>query len=376
MVETFRNALTALRDLLGWAPNNVTGGVILTVAAVIALLLYGLVSTLVRRVISARHPYLAGILTGTRHLSQLAFLVIAMFIALPIAPFDDAITTALLHVLLVAGIILAGWIAIAVTHIVAELYLMRFRLDVEDNLLARKHVTQVRVLRRVADILLVIVTIGLALMTFEPVRQYGVSLFASAGVAGLVIGLAARPVLSNLIAGIQLAVTQPIRIEDAVIVENESGRVEEITSTYVVLRLWDQRRMIVPLSYFIERPFQNWTRESTSLIGTVILFVDFTAPVERVRTRAMEIIKASPLWDGTVAKLQVTDATEGAVQLRILASARSSGDAFDLRCEIREKLIEFVQQEIPQALPRSRQQPIAPGTSPGADQRDTSPPAP
>ena len=187
MVETFRNALTALRDLLGWAPNNVTGGVILTVAAVIALLLYGLVSTLVRRVISARHPYLAGILTGTRHLSQLAFLIIAMFIALPIAPFDDAITTALLHVLLVAGIILAGWIAIAVTHIVAELYLMRFRLDVEDNLLARKHVTQVRVLRRVVDTLLVIVTTALALMTFEPVRQYGVSLFASAGVAGLVM---------------------------------------------------------------------------------------------------------------------------------------------------------------------------------------------
>src|SRR4029078_32265 len=139
MVETFRNALTALRDLLGWAPNNVTGGVILTVAAVIALLLYGLVSTLVRRVISARPPYLAGILTGTRHLSQLAFLIIAMFIALPIAPFDDAIAIALLHLLLVAAIILAGWIAIATTHIVAELYLLRFRLDVSDNLLARKH---------------------------------------------------------------------------------------------------------------------------------------------------------------------------------------------------------------------------------------------
>jgi small-conductance mechanosensitive channel len=134
--------------------------------------------------------------------------------------------------------------------------------------------------------------------------------------------------------------------------------------------------MIVPLSYFIEKPFQNWTRESTSLIGTVILFVDFTAPVERVRARALEIIKASPLWDGTVAKLQVTEATEGAIQLRILASARSSGDAFDLRCEIRERLIEFVQQEIPQALPRSRQEPIAPGTNPGAGQRDTSPTAP
>src|SRR6476659_5067844 len=148
MVQTLRDALAALRDLLGWAPNNVTGGVILLAAAIIALLLHSLMSTLVRRVISARHPYLAGILAGTRHLSQLAFLVIAMFIALPIAPFDDAIASALLHLLLVAAIILAGWIAIAATHIVAELYLLRFRLDVADNLLARKHVTQVRVLRR------------------------------------------------------------------------------------------------------------------------------------------------------------------------------------------------------------------------------------
>ena len=164
--------------------------------------------------------------------------------------------------LLIAAIVLIGWIAITASHIVADLYLLRFRLDVADNLLARKHVTQVRVLRRVVDTLLIIVTVGAALMTFEPVRQYGVSLFASAGVAGLVVGLAARPVLSNLIAGIQLAVTQPIRIDDAVVVENESGRVEEITSTYVVVRLWDLRRMIVPLTYFIEKPFQNWTRES------------------------------------------------------------------------------------------------------------------
>ena len=178
------------------------------------------------------------------------------------APFDPELATASPTCCWSRRSSLIGWIAITATHIVAELYLLRFRLDVDDNLLARKHVTQVRVLRRVVDTLLIIVTIGAALMTFEPVRQYGVSLFASAGVAGLVVGFAARPVLSNLIAGIQLAVTQPIRIEDAVVVENESGRVEEITSTYVVLRLWDMRRMIVPLTYFIEKPFQNWTRES------------------------------------------------------------------------------------------------------------------
>jgi small-conductance mechanosensitive channel len=380
MVETFRNALTAVRDLLGWAPNKVTGGIILITAAIIALLLHGLVSTVVRRALNARRPYLAGVLAGTRRLSQLAFLVLAMFIALPIAPFDDAIASALLHLLLVAAIILAGWIAITTTHIIAELYLLRFRLDVTDNLLARKHVTQVRVLRRVVDTLLIIVTVGLALMTFEPVRQYGISLFASAGVAGLVIGLAARPVLSNLIAGIQLAVTQPIRIDDSVLVENEFGNVEEITSTYVVLRLWDLRRMIVPLTYFIEKPFQNWTRESTSLIGSVLLHVDFTTPIERVRRKAEEIAKASPLWDGNLIKLQVIDADDKTMQLRIIVTARSAGDAFDLRCNLREELIAFLRRELPASLPRSRAQTVtdkvAGDTVPvvAATERDTSSP--
>src|SRR5205085_1291933 len=147
-------------------------------------------------------------------------------------------------------------------------------------------------------------------MTFESVRHYGVSLFASAGVAGLVAGLAARSVLSNLFAGIQIATTQPIRIDDQVVVENESGRIEEITSAYVVIRLWDLRRMIVPLSYFIEKPFQNWTRDTTNLIGTVVLYVDFTAPVEAIRAKLVEIVKASPLWDGATVKLQVTDMKE------------------------------------------------------------------
>ena len=157
-------------------------------------------------------------------------------------------------------------------------------------------------------------TLGIALMTFEPVRQYGVSLFASAGVAGLVAGLAARPVLSNLIAGIQLAMTQPIRIGDGVLVENEFGRVEEITSTYVVISLWDLRRLIVPLTYFIEKPFQNWTRESSSLIGSVLLYVDYSAPVERLREKVTEIVTASKLWDGTLVKLQVVETMESALQ--------------------------------------------------------------
>jgi len=179
--------------------------------------------------------------------------------------------------------------------------------------------------------------------------------FASAGVAGIVVGLAARPVLSNLMAGVQLAMTQPIRLYDAVIVENEHGTIEEITSTYVVVKLWDLRRMIVPLTYFIEKPFQNWTREGSALIGTVMVYVDYRAPVGVVREKFNEILKQSDKWDGKVAALQVTDLKEGTMELRALMSARSGGTAFELRCEVREKLIDFLQRAHPEALPHVRQ---------------------
>jgi small-conductance mechanosensitive channel len=374
MVELIQDALARLREFLDWAPNNVVGAVILALAAIIALLFHNALSRLVQRLIRARHPYLAGVLAGTRRLGQAALVIAALFIALPVAPFDREITTTVATLLLIAAIILIGCIAITAAHIFADLYLLRFRLDVADNLLARKHVTQIRVLRRVVDTLLIIVTIGAVLMTFEPVRQYGVSLFASAGVAGLVVGFAARPVLSNLIAGIQLAMTQPIRIDDAVLVENEFGNVEEITATYVVLRLWDLRRMIVPLTYFIEKPFQNWSRESTSLIGTVLLKVDYTTAVDKVRAKAEEIVTASPLWDGGLIKLQVTDADDSTMELRVIVTARSSGDAFDLRCELREKLIAYLQAELPNALPHRRQETVnVAAGAPAAAARDTPP---
>jgi small-conductance mechanosensitive channel len=358
MIETIQGGLTTIRGFLYWAPNDIVGVVILALAALAALAVHAIVLRLLRRLIGRQHPYTASVITGTRHLTRIAFLTVALIVAVPVAPFDSNVDAWLGHLLLVAVIVLTGWIAITASHIIAERYLQRFRLDEPDNLLARKHITQVRVLRRVVDTLLIIITVAAALMTFEAVRHYGVSLFASAGVAGLVVGLAARPVLSNLIAGIQLAVTQPIRIEDAVVLENETGRIEEITSTYVVVRLWDMRRMIVPLTYFIEKPFQNWTRETSTQIGAVVLSVDYATPVDRVRHKADEIIRASPLWDGNLVQTQVTDANETCMRIRVLATARSSGDAFDLRCEIREKLIDFLQRELPGSLPRQRQQTI------------------
>ena len=197
--------------------------------------------------------------TGPSRLAYVLFLVGA---ALPSVNFSTSTTLTIAHVLLVAFVLLAGWTAIRTSEIFASLYLTRFKTDVDDNLLARKHLTQIRILKRAGAILIGVVTVGIALMTFDQVRQYGISLFASAGAASLVLGLAARPLLTNLIAGVQIAITQPIRLEDAVIVEGEWGWIEEISSTYVVVRLWDWRRMVLPISYFLEKPFQNWTRPS------------------------------------------------------------------------------------------------------------------
>jgi small-conductance mechanosensitive channel len=359
VLDAVQRGMTGLRDTLAWAPDNVVGAFLLVLAALIALSIHRTILRLLQRLLRDRHPYLRSFLAGTVGLTRMALLVVGLSLMLPLTPLDAETIAIIGRILLLATIIIIGWAAIATVNMSAELYLMRFRLDSTDNVLARKHLTQVRVLTRTVDTLLVLVTVGAALMTFEPVRQYGVSLFASAGVAGLVAGLAARPVLSNLIAGIQLAMTQPIRIDDGVLVENEYGRVEEITSTYVVIRLWDLRRLIVPLTYFIEKPFQNWTRESSSLVGAALIHVDYTAPIERVREKLTEIVTASKLWDGNVVKLQVVEARESSLELRAIASARTSSDAFDLRCEIREKLIGWMQQEIPTALPRTRQEVVA-----------------
>ncbi len=258
------------------------------------------------------------------------------------------------HLLLVGFVALAGWCCCIAIHIATVIYLRRFKLDAEDNLLARKHFTQVRLLERAAVTLVALITVAVCLMTFEPVRQYGVSLLASAGAAGLILGLAMQPVLSNLVAGIQIAITQPIKIEDAVIVENEWGWVEEINSTYVVVRLWDWRRLVVPLTYFIQKPFQNWTREGSSLIGSAFLYVDHTAPIPAMRKKLAEIAAQSNLWDGKVVSLQVSDVRENVIEIRMLMSARNASQAWDLRCEVREKMVGFLQAELPSALPRYR----------------------
>jgi small-conductance mechanosensitive channel len=340
--------------LADWIPNWLTSLVALAVAAALALAFHGAVMRVARRLVSRRHEFVQSLLTATHALTRLGLVIVAVAIVLPAVPLGRHARGIAAHGLFVAFIVLLGWSCAAALTLATDFYLRRSAISEGSDAMARKHLTQIRVLRRVSVTLVVIVTVAAALMTFDSVKQYGVSLIASAGAAGIVVGLAIRPLLTNLFAGIQLAITQPIRIGDAVIVENEWGWVEEITGTYVVIKIWDWRRLVVPLSYFLEKPFQNWTRQTTDLIGTVLLWVDYTVPVAPIRQKLEEISRASKLWDGQVVNLQVVDSNERAVQLRALVSARTSPEAWDLRCEVREKLILFLQQEYPGALPKQR----------------------
>jgi small-conductance mechanosensitive channel len=339
---------------LQWIPDWAASLIVLGVAPFLAHMLHRFLFRLVTNWVTRMDLLWRALVARTEGPTRLAFLIAGLSLAASIAPLPSGWAPVIRNILSVGFIALLGWMALTAFHVWMVVHLRRFKLDAADNLLARKHVTQTRMLQRVINVLIIVITASIALMTFDSVRQYGVSLLASAGAAGLIVGLALQPVLKNLIAGIQLAITQPIRIDDALIVENEWGNVEEITSTYVVVRLWDWRRLILPLSYFIEKPFQNWTRDNADLIGTVMLYLDHTAPVEAIRAKTQEILNATPLWDKRVMAVQVTDFRQTTMEVRILASAGSAPRAFDLRCLIREKVIAFLQQEHPHALPRFR----------------------
>jgi small-conductance mechanosensitive channel len=354
MMQNLQTPIHWLRETIHWVPQWLIGTAMLCIAAIVALLLFRSIYRLVERQARRLGRFPEALIRRSAGPVGMIWVVIVLGAVLPPAGFADATAIAIAQVLLVGFVIAIGWGALNALDLGAETYVNRFHTDVTDNLLARKHVTQVRILRGASKTLIGIVTAAVALMTFPTVRQYGVSLFASAGAAGLIVGLSARPLLSNLIAGVQIAITQPIRLEDAVVVEGEWGWIETIASTYVVVRIWDLRRLVVPLSYFMEKPFQNWTRETADLLGSVILEVDYSVPMQRLRTALQDIVKASPLWDGKVAVLQVVEALSTTLQLRALVSARNSGQAWDLRCEVREKLITFLQQEYPHTLPRRR----------------------
>jgi len=344
-------------------PNWLTLTFVLVAAVCIALLIHAVLMSFARRLIGRRDEFWRKLVEQTSNLMRMGLILFCLAIAAPLAPFSATGTAVFRHVLVIGFIAVLTRIAQLAFYLFMSLHLRRVQAESQDVLLTRKHVTQTRILQRIGSSVVLILGISAMLMTFDAVRQYGISLLASAGAASIVVGLALQPMLKNFFAGIQLAVTQPIRIDDSLNVEGESGTVEEITSTYVVVRTWDGRRLILPLNYFIEQPFLNLTRQQSAMTGIALLYVDYSMPVDELRQKARELVERSPLWDKGTFALQVTNLRETTMEIRVLASAANSGAAFDLGCYIREQLVAFLVENYPNSLPRRRTEPLVQATA-------------
>ncbi|MCF8215396.1 MAG: mechanosensitive ion channel family protein [Chlorobium sp.] len=269
-------------------------------------------------------------------------------------PVSPDLKEPLRHALLIVSILGFGWFLLRLLIVTEQFMLQHYSVDVSTTEESRKIATHVSLARKILNVLIVLIAVSGVLMTFDTVRQVGLSILASAGIAGVILGFAAQKSLGTLIAGIQIAITQPIRIGDVVVVESEWGRIEEITLTYVVVALWDQRRLIVPITWFIDRPFENWTRISAELLGTVYIYTDYAIPLDALRRELERIAASSSLWDGRLVKMHVTNTTDKSVEVRALISAANSSDAWELRCLVREQLIEFIRTNYPGGLPKVR----------------------
>jgi len=339
-----------------FAPLEVAG--ILLLAAAVGFAVHSVLHRIVRlatRRMNVEMPIRGALLRRIRGPLRLLMPIIALFIVLPAisASLGEAHVwvEAVLQVLFVASV---TWLVVALLLAGEEAIAERYATDGPDNLKARKIVTQTRIPRRIVSTAVVVIAGAIILLQYEPFRELGAGILASAGVFGIIFGIAAQRTLGNVVAGIQIAFTQPIRVDDVVIVENEFGWVEEITLTYVVVRVWDKRRIVMPITHFVEQPFQNWTRTSSDLLGTVFLYVDHTTPIDAVREKLQQVVEQSEYWDGEVCKLHVTNTTERTVELRCTASAKSAPDLWELRCGVREQMVAFLQKEYPDALPAVR----------------------
>ena len=292
-----------------------------------------------------------------RHLNNPAGIFIPLLllnISLSFMVMDKGLRAQLSRLLEISLTITISLILIRIIKVLEDHFYHKYDLNKEDNLKERKIRTQLQFIRKFVVSLIVLVTVSIVLLSFESMRKIGTGLLTGVGIGGIIIGFAAQKSLGNLLAGFQIAFTQPMRIDDVLIVEGEWGRVEEITLTYVVVNIWDQRRLILPITYFIEKPFQNWTRVSAQLLGTVFLYLDYTIPVPPLREELTRLLTAHPLWDKRVNVVQVTDNKEATVEIRFLMSARNSSQAFDLRCDVRENMIEFIRTNYPDSLPKTR----------------------
>ncbi|MES2253416.1 MAG: mechanosensitive ion channel domain-containing protein [Pseudomonadota bacterium] len=358
MKSTLRSLIEWVANLLPWIPDWV-----FAIAAFVGIIFAGLaLQSLINRILKRQpadwRPFVKHAWTRTRGLVRFMLVLFALSVILPLLHPPHDLRDEIRRVFLALAVIQLGWIIGVIVNIAMDRYTFGLKIDVADNLHARRAATQMRIVRQAVNVMIGTLTVGFALMSFDSVRQFGISLFASAGVAGIVAGLAARPLLENLIAGLQLAFTQPLRLGDAVVINNEFGTVEEIGNVYIVIKLWDLRRQIVPLSYLFTNPFVNWTRSSSSIVGSVMFFFDYTIDIDVLRAEAERVVKASDLWDGEVLKVQVVDATEISMKVRVLLSAPNASISSDLGALLREKLIAFVRDNHPTSLPRTRQEPI------------------
>lgn len=351
---TFEELLSETRTFLFRLDYFFVDVAIVVGAILVGLLVNWSLRAVIRRLFSDRSHIARVTMRQAIIPMRLMAVFLSLMVVLPLVSLPSSWLATIRHVMGIILILTLGWASYIVANHFTTRAMTRYQTDDEENLTARKTLTQLRVLRQVMFFVIFMFTAGGILLTFPGVREIGTGLFASAGVAGLVLGIAARPVLSNVFAGIQIALTQPIRINDVVIVEGEWGWIEEITATYVVIRIWDWRRLVVPLTYFIEHPFENWTRDSTNVIGAVMWRVDYTAPIDDIRAKVKEFVQESDYWDGQVVNLQVVDSASDVVELRGLMSARTSPRLWELRCEVREKLLTWLQGAHPHALPRTR----------------------
>ncbi|MCU1253276.1 MAG: MscS Mechanosensitive ion channel [Edaphobacter sp.] len=324
---------------------------------VVANLVHYILFRVLHRKESISHPRGWGLQQHLGKPARAIFFLTCLFIILPLIPGLPGNIDAIVRQVLIMSVVVAlGWFAIGCIYVLQDFLLRRYDLSVENNVRARRVHTQFQLFRRILITFVVIIDIGALLWTFNDPRiwHYGSGLLASAGIASLILATAAKSTASNLFAGLQIAFTEPIRIDDVVVVQGEWGRVEEINSAYVIVKIWDLRRLVVPLTYFIENSFQNWTRQSSDIMGTAFLYVDYSIPVEDLRKQLEAIVHPSPLWNKQVCGLQVTNLTDRSMELRCLVSSRNSSENFDLRCLIREKMTEWIQQNYPAAFPITR----------------------
>jgi small-conductance mechanosensitive channel len=291
-----------------------------------------------------------------RRPAQALIILTGFGIILPLLHFPPHTLEVLQKGIAVIWFLALGWLLVALVYCMEDFLLLRYDVSVANNVRARRARTQMQLMRRMVITLLVMVDAGLVLSVFRDsqIWHYGAGLLASAGLASLVLATAAKTSASNFLAGLQIALTEPIRLDDVVIVEGEWGRIEEITTTYVIVAIWDQRRLVVPLTYFIETPFQNWTRDTSDLLGTSFLYVDYSIPVQALRDELTRVLENEPQWDKRVNVLQVTNLSEHTMEIRCLLSAADSSQQFNLRCIVREKMIKFIQMNYPDAFPRTR----------------------